>query len=140
MTTVEARLENARLADDGRPREPRRRMSRDQERDAIEKILERIELREKALQPLWDRMDADMERYALVPFEPVAGDGISPEDAYTSNEPRTQADKVISIVGYAPAIVKIESEVEEGQTNNVDQDAERAVSYTHLTLPTNREV
>ncbi len=70
-------------------------------------------------------MDADMERYALVPFEPVAGDGISPEDAYTSNEPRTHADKVISIVGYAPAIVKIESEVEEGQTNNVDQDAER---------------
>ena len=125
MTTVEARLENARLADDGRPREPRRRMSRDAERDAIEKILERIELREKALQPLWDRMDADMERYALVPFEPVAGDGISPEDAYTSNEPRTHADKVISIVGYAPAIVKIESEVEEGQANNVDQDAER---------------
>ena len=114
MTTVEARLENARLADDGSPREPRRRISRDAERDGIQKILERIELREKALQPLWDRMDADMERYALVPFEPVAGDGISPEDAYTSNEPRTQADKVISIVGYAPTIVKIVEDAQGG--------------------------
>ena len=125
MTTVESRIAQATLADDGRPREPKRQRDAGADKGVIDKILERIRLREQALQPLWDRMDADNLIYALDPYKPQVGDGIIPGDAYTSNEPRVLADDIITLVGDAPSVIQVESETEEGATNKADQDTER---------------
>ena len=123
--TTGSRLAEARLVDDGRPRarlSPADRVIAD--KDQIEKIIERIRQRTESMQPLWDRMDKDYGRWRGDPFIPLAGDGIAKEDAYTSNEARTLADKLVAIVGSAPSIIRIESDSETVQ-NDVDQDTER---------------
>ena len=68
-----------------------------------EKIIDKVEGQYEATEPLRNRMDKDYSLYRLDPYD--AGDGYQ---SYTSNEPSTYADKIISSSPswVLPAIIK----------------------------------
>ena len=60
-------------------------------RRKVEDILDLVEAHATVTEPLRNRMDIDHQLYRLSPYD--AGDGYQ---SYTSNEPQTYADKIIS--------------------------------------------
>lgn len=71
-------------------------------RRKVEDIITLVESHADVTEPLRSRMDADHELYRLAPYD--AGDGYQ---SYTSNEPQTYADKIISWMSGADLIVRI---------------------------------
>jgi len=67
-----------------------------------EQIIDKVESHYEATEPLRNRMDKDYSLYRLDPYD--AGDGYQ---SYTSNEPSTYADKIISFVTGSEMVVRI---------------------------------
>jgi len=80
-----------------------------------EKIIDKVESHYDATEPLRNRMDRDFSLYRLDPYD--AGDGYQ---SYTSNEPSTYADKIISFVIGSEMVARIPnvSEKEEDREKN----------------------
>ena len=84
-----------------------------------ERIIDKVESHYDATEPLRNRMDRDYSLYRLDPYD--AGDGYQ---SYTSNEPSTYADKIISFVVQSEMIARIPnfSEKEEiREANNMKE-------------------
>ena len=59
-------------------------------------------------QPLFDRMHRDYETYwTLEDWEPALDDQIMPEDAYTTNQPRVLAQKIIAFIAETEMVVRV---------------------------------
>ena len=67
-----------------------------------ERIIDKVESHYDATEPLRNRMDKDYSLYRLDPYD--AGDGYQ---SYTSNEPSTYADKIVSFVVGSEMIARI---------------------------------
>jgi len=67
-----------------------------------ERIIDKVESHYEATEPLRNRMDKDYSLYRLDPYD--AGDGYQ---SYTSNEPSTYADKIISFVVGSEMVARI---------------------------------
>ena len=80
-----------------------------------ERIIDKVESHYDATEPLRNRMDRDFSLYRLDPYD--AGDGYQ---SYTSNEPSTYADKIISFVTGSEMVARIPnvSEKEEDRKKN----------------------
>jgi len=80
-----------------------------------ERIIDKVESHYDATEPLRNRMDRDFSLYRLDPYD--AGDGYQ---SYTSNEPSTYADKIISFVTGSEMVARIPnvSEKEEDREKN----------------------
>ena len=79
-----------------------------------ERIIDKVESHYDATEPLRNRMDRDYSLYRLDPYD--AGDGYQ---SYTSNEPSTYADKIISFVVQSEMVARIPNISE----NEDDRDA-----------------
>ena len=79
-----------------------------------ERIIDKVESHYEATEPLRNRMDKDYSLYRLDPYD--AGDGYQ---SYTSNEPSTFADKIISFVVNSEMVARIPNIAE----NEDDRDA-----------------
>jgi hypothetical protein len=79
-----------------------------------ETIIDKVESHYEATEPLRNRMDRDYSLYRLDPYD--AGDGYQ---SYTSNEPSTYADKIISFVVQSEMVARIPNVSE----NEDDRDA-----------------
>ena len=73
-------------------------------------------------EPLRSRMDTDHQLYRLEPYD--AGDGYQ---SYTSNEPQTYADKVISWMASADRVVRIPPSGNPRNTREINNDKERFI-------------
>ena len=71
-------------------------------RRKVEEIINLVDSHYDSTEPLRSRMDTDHDLYRLTPYD--AGDGYQ---SYTSNEPQTYADKIISWLSDAELIVRI---------------------------------
>jgi len=80
-----------------------------------EDIINKVETHYDSTEPLRSRMESDYSLYRLDPYD--AGDGYH---SYTSNEPSTYADKIVSFIASSEMIVRIPntSEDREQRTNN----------------------
>jgi hypothetical protein len=59
-------------------------------------------------QPLFDRMHRDYETYwTLEDWEPDLDDQVMPEDAYTTNQPRVLAQKIIAFIAETEMVVRV---------------------------------
>ena len=67
-----------------------------------DQIAKLVEDHHDATYPFRDRMQDDYDMYTLTPYD--AGDGY---ESYTSNEPRTYADKIISWLASAELVIRI---------------------------------
>ena len=91
-------------------------------RRKVEDIIALVESHADVTEPLRSRMDADHELYRLAPYD--AGDGYQ---SYTSNEPQTYADKIISWMSGADLIVRIPPAGNPRNTREVNNDKERFI-------------
>ena len=125
-----------------------------------EDIVALVDAHYDATEPLRQRMQDDHALYRLEPYD--AGEGYQ---SYTSNDPQTYAEKVIGWVSGAEMTVRIPHDGADAELREKNDRKERfligilaaaderlcrlmlptlrdqigSVSYTHLTLPTNRE-
>ena len=91
-------------------------------RRKVEDIITLVESHADVTEPLRSRMDADHELYRLAPYD--AGDGYQ---SYTSNEPQTYADKIISWMSGADLIVRIPPAGNPRNTREINNDKERFI-------------
>jgi len=91
-------------------------------RRKVEDIIRLVEDHYDTTEPLRTRMDADHNLYRLSPYD--AGDGYQ---SYTSNEPQTYADKIISWLSGADMIVRIPPAGNPRNTREVNNDKERFI-------------
>jgi hypothetical protein len=91
-------------------------------RRKVEDILDLVEAHADATEPLRSRMDMDHRLYRLEPFD--AGDGYQ---SYTSNEPQTYADKIISWLAAADRVVRIPPAGNPRNSREVNNDKERFI-------------
>jgi len=89
-------------------------------RRTVESILDLVEGHHEATQSLRNRMDLDHQLYRLEPYD--AGDGYQ---SYTSNEPQTYADKIISWLAGAEKIVRIPPAGNPRNNRETNNDKER---------------
>ena len=87
-----------------------------------EDIIDKVEAHCDATNTLRDRMDADHQLYKLDPYD--AGDGYQ---SYTSNEPQTYADKIISWLTAADMVVRIPPNGNPRNTREINNDKERFI-------------
>ena len=92
-----------------------------------ENLQRRIQLRDQTLQPLYTRMDQDYNLWRLTPFTGIDSDIYDSKDFlhYTSNEPRTFANKVTNWYNQATLIIRIEQEGRNEGLRRVDSMKER---------------
>jgi hypothetical protein len=88
----------------------------------VEDIIDLVEANYDATEPLRTRMDNDHKLYRLDPYD--AGDGYQ---SYTSNEPQTYADKIISWMMGADLIVRIPPNGNPRNTRENNNDKERFI-------------
>ena len=91
-------------------------------RRKVEDIISLVDSHYDATEPLRSRMDADHNLYRLSPFD--AGDGYQ---SYTSNEPQTYADKIISWLAGSDMIVRIPPAGNPRNSREVNNDKERFI-------------
>jgi len=89
-------------------------------RRTVENILDLVEGHHDATTSLRARMDTDHQLYRLSPYD--AGDGFQ---SYTSNEPQTYADKIISWLSSADTIIRIPPAGNPRNNREVNNDKER---------------
>jgi hypothetical protein len=85
-------------------------------------IIEKVEAHYDATHPLRNRMDADHQLYKLDSYD--AGDGYK---SYTSNEPQTYADKVISWLTGSEIVVRIPPNGNPRNNREINNDKERFI-------------
>jgi hypothetical protein len=91
-------------------------------RRKVEDIISLVDSHYDSTEPLRSRMDADHDLYRLAPYD--AGDGYQ---SYTSNEPQTYADKIISWLSSADRIIRIPPAGNPRNTREVNNDKERFI-------------
>ena len=91
-------------------------------RRKVEDIINLVDSHYDSTEPLRSRMDADHNLYRLSPFD--AGDGYQ---SYTSNEPQTYADKIISWLAGSDMIVRIPPAGNPRNSREVNNDKERFI-------------
>lgn len=70
-------------------------------------------------------MDADYSDYRLDPFVPDSREGIEEEDAFTSNEMRTLADKIEAFISGAELIMRVPNEASDLSARQANDNLER---------------
>jgi len=85
-----------------------------------ERIIDKVESHYDATEPLRNRMDRDYSLYRLDPYD--AGDGYQ---SYTSNEPSTFADKVISFVTGSEMVARIPNVAEKEEARKANNMKEK---------------
>ena len=91
-------------------------------RRKAEDIIDLVDSHYDVTEPLRSRMDADHHLYRLEPYD--AGDGYQ---SYTSNEPQTYADKIISWMAGADIIVRIPPNGNPRNNRETNNDKERFI-------------
>ena len=91
-------------------------------RRKVEDILDLVEAHAVVTEPLRNRMDIDHQLYRLSPYD--AGDGYQ---SYTSNEPQTYADKIISWMAAADRVIRIPPAGNPRSNREVNNDKERFI-------------
>ena len=91
-------------------------------RRKVEDILDLVEAHATVTEPLRNRMDTDHQLYRLNPYD--AGDGYQ---SYTSNEPQTYADKIISWMAAADRVIRIPPAGNPRSNREVNNDKERFI-------------
>jgi len=87
-----------------------------------EDIIDKVDAHYESTHPLRNRMDADHQLYKLEEYD--AGDGYK---SYTSNEPQTYADKIISWMTGADLVIRIPPNGNPRNTRAVNNDKERFI-------------
>jgi len=87
-----------------------------------EDIIDMVDSHYDVTEPLRTRMDTDHQLYRLEPYD--AGDGYQ---SYTSNEPQTYADKIISWMSDADLVVRIPPSGNPRNTRELNNDKERFI-------------
>lgn len=91
-------------------------------------ISNRIQQKFQDLSSVHDRMDADYSLYTLDRWQPDLVDALSPEDIYTTNEPRVLAEKVISFITATELVVRVPNdEAQERQESANDMTENLAI-------------
>ena len=91
-------------------------------RRKVEDIISLVESHYDSTEPLRQRMDEDHNLYRLAPYD--AGDGYQ---SYTSNEPQTYADKIISWMSGADVVIRIPPNGNPRNSREKNNDKERFV-------------
>jgi len=91
-------------------------------RRSVEDIMDLVETHYDVTESLRSRMDSDHKLYRLDSYD--AGDGYR---SYTSNEPQTYADKVISWLSEADRIIRIPPNGNPRNTREINNDKERFI-------------
>ena len=91
-------------------------------RRKVEDILDLVEAHATVTEPLRNRMDIDHQLYRLSPYD--AGDGYQ---SYTSNEPQTYADKIISWLEAADRVIRIPPAGNPRSNREINNDKERFI-------------
>ena len=92
----------------------------------ITKILERVNRKEESLTRRYDWMDHDYENgWRLDSYKPKAGDGISQEDAYTSNFPKLLNTKGSGAIAYSEQIIRVEDSADNEEFRDQNNAYER---------------
>ena len=91
-------------------------------RRKVEDIIDLVDSHYDVTEPLRKRMDSDHQLYRLDPYD--AGDGYQ---SYTSNEPQTYADKIISWMSDAEFIMRIPPNGNPRNTRENNNDKERFI-------------
>ena len=87
-----------------------------------------IETKQRAMQPVWSRMDADFDLYILKSWQPDPDEAIGDEDIYTTNAPRVLAEKIIAFISATvPVIVADNSNAQEEQEHINDAAEQLAI-------------
>ena len=86
-------------------------------RKSADEIVNLVEQHREATYPFRDRMQDDYDIYIMRPYD--AGDGY---ESYTSNEPRTYADKIVSWMAAAELVIRIPN-IEEPRERREMNDA-----------------
>ena len=89
-------------------------------RKTADEIVNLVEAHREATYPFRDRMQDDYDLYIMRPYE--AGDGY---ESYTSNEPRTYADKIISWLSAAELIIRIPNIEEPREMREINDAKEK---------------
>ena len=77
------------------------------------------------LSSVHSRMDSDYSLYALDRWQPDLVDALSPEDIYTTNEPRVLAEKVISFITATELVVRAPNDDAREQQESANDLAEQ---------------
>ena len=85
-----------------------------------ESIIDKVDAQYESTEPLRNRMDKDYSIYRLDPYD--AGDGYQ---SYTSNEPSTYADKIISFVVQSEMVARIPNTAEKEEQRKANNMKER---------------
>lgn len=93
--------------------------------DLARAIQERVSKRFRDEQEIFDRMDGDHDLFTLKPWSPGAESHLSAEDAFTTNEPRVLAQKVISFITGTELIVRISNDDAKEQQEGFNDKAEQ---------------
>ena len=91
-------------------------------RRKVEDIISLVDSHYDSTEPLRSRMDTDHNLYRLKPYD--AGDGYQ---SYTSNEPQTYADKIISWMSSADRVIRIPPAGNPRNNREINNDKERFV-------------
>ena len=89
-------------------------------RKTADQIVKLVEGHRESTYPFRDRMQDDYDLYIMRPYD--AGDGY---ESYTSNEPRTYADKIISWMASAELIIRIPNIEEPREMRSVNDAKEK---------------
>tara|TARA_R100000049_G_C1951824_1_gene100279 strand:- start:357 stop:2177 length:1821 start_codon:yes stop_codon:yes gene_type:complete len=89
-------------------------------RKTADEIAKLVEGHRDSTYPFRDRMQSDYDLYIMRPYD--AGDGY---ESYTSNEPRTYADKIISWMSSAELIIRIPNIEEPREMREVNDAKEK---------------
>lgn len=88
-------------------------------------IQTKVEARFRRDQSLFDRMDKDFDRWTLKRWQPKDGESVAPEDAYTTNRPRTLAQKIIAFVTGTELIIRVPNDEATEPQEDVNDQAEQ---------------
>lgn len=91
-------------------------------RRKVEDIINLVDDHADVTEPLRTRMDTDHNLYRLTPYD--AGDGYQ---SYTSNEPQTYADKIISWLSDAELVVRIPQSGNPRNSRELNNQKERFI-------------
>ena len=91
-------------------------------RRKVEDIIDLVDSHYDVTEPLRKRMDSDHQLYRLDPYD--AGDGYQ---SYTSNEPQTYADKIVSWMSDAEFIMRIPPNGNPRNTREKNNEKERFI-------------
>ena len=79
--------------------------------EEIDQIIQKVLSYESSYQPLFSRMDIDFAKYWLLQeFTPKAEEGVSQDDAYTTNRPRVLAETVHNAIAMSEVVIRVDND------------------------------